>query len=32
MLIVSTLVPVGLTYLGLQYFFLRRHLIEKREL
>lgn len=31
MLIVSMLVPVGLTYLGLQYVFLRQHLEDKRE-
>lgn len=31
MLIVSTLLPVGLTYLGLQYLFLRQHLKDKKE-
>jgi len=31
MLIVSTLVPAGLAYLGLQYVFLRQHLKDKRE-
>jgi O-antigen/teichoic acid export membrane protein len=30
-LIVSILVPVGLTYLGLQYWFLREHLKDKRK-
>lgn len=31
LLIVSTLVPVGLTYLGMQYLFLRQHLKDTRE-
>jgi len=31
LLITSTLLPVGLTYLGLQYLFLRQHLKDKRE-